>query len=121
MNAFTLLKATEHIGAKELRLNLDKILRRSDHPYRVMVHNKPAAVVLPDRQFMDLLELLEELKDAGLLDEDVRRFQMESRKKHPWFWSVAWQQAERGVDQEIKKGKVKTFKSAKEAIAHLHK
>ena len=104
MNAMSLFRATEYIGAKELRLSLDKVLK-SSHPYRVMLHNKPMVAILPDDKFMELLEIMEELKESGLLAEAVKRFQAKSRKKHAWFWSEAWQKGEREVDREIGSGK----------------
>lgn len=120
MNAFSLLRATEYIGAKELRVNLDKVLH-SSHPYRVMLHNKPKVTILPDDRFLELMEIIEELKDSGLLEKAARRFQQESKTKHAWFWSEAWQKGEKEVDEDIKTGRMKRFKSAKDLFKHLDK
>ncbi len=38
-----------------------------------------------------------------------------------WFWTPQWQKGEKKVDQELKKGKVKTFKNAEELIKELKK
>lgn len=121
MNALSLFRATEYIGAKELRLSLDKVLK-SDHPYRVMLHNKPMVAILPDDKFMELLEIMEELKESGLLKEAVKRFQERSKKKHAWFWSEEWQKKEAEVDREIRSGK-KPYRanSAQEMIDELNK
>lgn len=121
MNAFSLLRTTEYIGAKELRMGLDKILRNTDHPYRVMLHNKPAVAILPDSQFMELLEILEELKDSGLLEKITRKLHEESKKKHPWFWSRSWQKGERQTDRDIKAGRVYRANSARELVKELHR
>jgi PHD/YefM family antitoxin component YafN of YafNO toxin-antitoxin module len=119
MNAFSLLRATTCIGAKELRMNLDRILRETAHPYRVMLHNKPAAVIIPDAQFLQLLELLEELKDSGLLEQAVKKLRMDSKKKHAWFWSPDWQAGEEAVDKDIRDGRMKRYKSANALFKEL--
>lgn len=38
-----------------------------------------------------------------------------------WFWSKRWQEEERKVEQDFRKGKVKVSKSAKEFLAQLNK
>lgn len=42
------------------------------------------------------------------------------RKGQEWFWSDAWQAAEREADADLRAGRVHKFKSADEAIAFLH-
>ena len=119
MNTFSFLRATEYIGAKELRVHLDKVLH-STHPYRVMLHNKPTATILPDGQFLQLLELLEELRGSGLLEKAARSLKRQSRKGNIWFWNEAWQKGERKVDVEIRRGKLKRANSAAALIKTLH-
>ena len=114
MNAFSLLRTTEYIGAKELRLNLDKILREATHPYRVMLHNKPTVTIIPDDEFLRLLELLEEIKDSGLLKKAAKKLKKETKRSHFWFWAPVWQEGEREADRDIKAGRVKRAGSAKE-------
>lgn len=118
MNSVTFLKQTETMGAREFRQKLDKMLRKP-FPCRVMLHNKPALAVLPDEEFLTLLEILEELKDSGLWKSLQHRLQQESKKKHPWFWSRRWQRAEREVDREIKAGRVRTASSVEEFLKEL--
>ncbi len=36
-----------------------------------------------------------------------------------YFWTEAWQRGERKADEDIKVGRVKRFKSAKEAVEYL--
>ena len=36
-----------------------------------------------------------------------------------YFWTERWQRGERKADEDIKAGRVKTFKSAKEAVEYL--
>ena len=42
------------------------------------------------------------------------------RKGQEWFWTDAWQAAEREADADLRAGRVHRFKSADEAIAYLH-
>ena len=120
MNAFSLLRKTEYIGAKELRVNLDRVLK-ANHPYRVMLHNRPTVTIIPDDKFLEILEIMEALKDSGLFKNVVKQFNSESKKKNPWFWSKAWQNEESQVERQIKKGKIKTAYSAKDLIKRLEK
>ena len=121
MNVMSLLRDTEYIGAKELRVNLDRILRHGGRPYRVMLRNKPVLAILPDKQYLELLEILEELKDSGLLEKTRRKLEMESRKKNPWFWSSSWRKAEREAERDLSAGRKKSFKSARELIKDLRR
>lgn len=118
MNAVSILRATKTVGAREFRHGLDKMLRHPV-PCRVMLHNKPALAVLPDDEFLSLLEVLEEIRDAGLLEKVRGRLQAESKKKHAWFWSRAWQKAEREVDREVKAGRVRRAGSVEELLSQL--
>ncbi|CAG0953107.1 hypothetical protein ANRL3_00371 [Anaerolineae bacterium] len=43
-----------------------------------------------------------------------------TRKGQEWFWSDAWQSAEREAEEDLRTGRVHKFKSADEAIAFLH-
>ncbi len=36
-----------------------------------------------------------------------------------WFWTAGWQRGEREAEEDIKKGRIKTARSAKELIARL--
>jgi AbrB family looped-hinge helix DNA binding protein len=36
-----------------------------------------------------------------------------------YFWTEEWQKGERKADEDIKAGRVKRFKSAREAVKHL--
>lgn len=40
----------------------------------------------------------------------------ESLKEQAWFWTKEWQEAEWEVDEEIKKGKIKTVDSLDELM-----
>lgn len=38
-----------------------------------------------------------------------------------WFWTPEWQQKEREADEDMANGRYKTYNSAKELIADLHR
>ncbi|WP_235793119.1 AbrB/MazE/SpoVT family DNA-binding domain-containing protein [Virgibacillus salidurans] len=40
-------------------------------------------------------------------------------KDQAWFWTEEWQKGEREADEDIKAGRVKSFKNAEEAIEWL--
>ncbi|MFN0117026.1 MAG: hypothetical protein ACKVQC_01865 [Elusimicrobiota bacterium] len=120
MNVIGLFRSTEYIGAKELRVHLDKILK-SNHPLRVMLHNKPTVAIIPDDKYMELLEFMEDMRESGLLSKAVKRFHSKSRKKNAWFWSEEWQKGEKEVEKEIRFGKKpRRAASAKDIIDELN-
>lgn len=121
MNAISFLKTTRQIGAKEFRLNLNRILTHTKHPYRVMVHNKPVFAVIPDADFLDMLEMLQELDQAGLLDKAAKKLQADSKSKHPWFWTAKWQAGELAADKDIKAGHVKRAKGTADLLKQFDK
>ena len=121
MNALSLLRKTEYIGAKEFRLHLNEILRHPKGPYRVMLHNQPRLAILPDEQFILLLEILEELRSSGLLKQITRQLQQESKQQHPWFWMEAWQKTEKEVDNDIRARRLKRSHNAKTLLKELNR
>lgn len=42
-------------------------------------------------------------------------------RSQAWFWQKEWQEGEKKVDQEIKKGKIKSFKNAADLTRDLKK
>ncbi|MBI3536439.1 MAG: AbrB/MazE/SpoVT family DNA-binding domain-containing protein [Chloroflexi bacterium] len=42
------------------------------------------------------------------------------RKGQEWFWTDAWQEAEREAEEDLRSGRVHKFKSADDAIKFLH-
>ncbi|MFN0117935.1 MAG: hypothetical protein ACKVQC_06565 [Elusimicrobiota bacterium] len=105
MNAVTFLRSTDIVGAKEFRQKLDKMLRHPSRPCRVMLHNKPALAVIPDEDFLIMIEIMEELKNEGILDRVTKKLGAEHKKRDAWFWSPSWQKKEKAVDRAIKSGK----------------
>jgi AbrB family looped-hinge helix DNA binding protein len=54
-------------------------------------------------------------------DEIVLRPKKLIDKSQAWFWSEAWQAAEREAEADIQAGRVHKFPNAEEAIAFLHR
>jgi len=48
-----------------------------------------------------------------------KRLQVESKRKHAWFWSRSWQKAEREVDREVKAGRVRRVGSVGELLSQI--
>ncbi|MBI5243211.1 MAG: hypothetical protein HY922_05915 [Elusimicrobia bacterium] len=120
MNAVTYLRETETLGAREFRLRLDSILRNPTQPYRVMLHNKPALAVLPDEEFLRILELLEELRDEGILQRVAKKLDAAHKRRHAWFWAKSWQRREGKADREAQAGKARRAHSAEDIIRQLN-
>lgn len=68
MSAVSIVRNGKHIGVRELRQNLSKVVR-NHNTYFVTEHGKPVRAVLSYDLLLELLELLEELKDRTLLKE----------------------------------------------------
>jgi prevent-host-death family protein len=68
MTPMALVREGEHIGVRELRENLAKVLK-SRKTYFVTDHGKPVRAVLPYETFLELLEIMEELRDKALVGE----------------------------------------------------
>ncbi len=62
------IKQGEHIGVRELRESLSKVLK-SQKVYFVTDHGKPVRADMPYETFLEMLEMLEELKDKTLVQE----------------------------------------------------
>ncbi len=66
------------------------------------------------------------LEEGDILEAEAREGAIILRPKklidadQAWFWTEEWQQGEREADEDIKAGRVKTFKGADEALDHLH-
>ncbi|MBI4000050.1 MAG: hypothetical protein HY351_05485 [Candidatus Omnitrophica bacterium] len=62
------MKEGKYIGARELRENVSKVMR-SKNSFFVTEHGKPVKVMIPYRTLLELLQVLEELKDKTLMQE----------------------------------------------------
>ena len=68
MTAIGFVKEGKYLGTRELRTNLAKILK-SRQAYFVTDHGKPVKAMIPYEVLLELLEILEELKDKALIQE----------------------------------------------------
>lgn len=68
MTVMGLVREGRHIGVRELRENLARVLR-SPRTYFVTDHGKPVRAVLSYPVLLELLEMLEELKGKNLIRE----------------------------------------------------
>jgi len=77
MTVMGFVKDGQHIGVRELRENLAKVMK-SPRTYFVTDHGKPVRAVLSYPVLLELLEMLEELKDRDLI-RDVAQGREEYR------------------------------------------
>ena len=68
MTAIGLVREGKYVGVRELRENLSTMLK-SRHAYFVTDHGKPVTAMIPYEMLLELLEVLEELKDKNLIRE----------------------------------------------------
>ena len=68
MTVMGLVREGMHIGVRQLRENLARVLK-SPRTYFVTDHGKPVRAVLSYPVLLELLEMLEELKDKNLVRE----------------------------------------------------
>ena len=68
MTAIGFVKEGKYVGVRELRGNLAKMLK-SRQAYFVTDHGKPVKALIPYEVLLELLEILEELKDKALIQE----------------------------------------------------
>ena len=68
MNVTRIIREGKYIGTRRLRENLSSILK-SRRSFFVTDNGEPVKVLVPYGVFLELLEILEELKDRSLLRE----------------------------------------------------
>lgn len=68
MTVATLLKKARPVNVREAQAKLSQLIR-SKMPSLVLSHGKPVSFLVPYDEMLDLLEMLEELKDQKLLKE----------------------------------------------------
>lgn len=71
MTAIGFVKEGKYVGVRELRGNLSKMLK-SKQAYFVTDHGKPVKAMIPYEVLLELLEILEELKDKTFIQEVAR-------------------------------------------------
>lgn len=108
MNAVSILRHSEHMGARELRHSLTEVLNSARKLVIVERHNKPSKALIPYDLFLQLLESFEEARDSGRTDPS-----------QDWFWSEAWQKRIRRAQDQIKSRKYRIFESTEKALHAL--
>ena len=68
MTAIGFVKAGKYVGVRELRTNLATVLK-SRQAYFVTDHGKSVKAMIPYEVLLELLEIMEELKDKTLVQE----------------------------------------------------
>ena len=68
MTSIGFVKRGRHIGVREFRENLSKVIK-GDTTYFVTEHGKPVRAVLSYKVLLELLEAVEELRDRALIRE----------------------------------------------------
>ena len=91
----TLLRKARPVNIREAQAQLLKLIR-SQSPSMVLSHGKPVSFLIPYDDMLDLVEFLDELKDAGKrMDADMQkkyeelkvsaeRFRKEASNKERW-------------------------------------
>lgn len=67
MTLGTALLRAEHVGIRELREHLSRELKR-DQPLIVTEHGTPKKVILSYHDLLELIDILDELRDQDLLE-----------------------------------------------------
>ena len=68
MTPKSLLRRAKPVNVREAQAKLSRLIR-SKTPSLVLSHGKPVSFLVPYEEMLDLLEMLDELKDQRLLEE----------------------------------------------------
>lgn len=68
MSTKTLLKEAKPVNVREAQAKLSKLIS-SKEPSLVLSHGKPVSFLIPYDEMLDLLDLIDELKDKLLLEQ----------------------------------------------------
>lgn len=71
MTTASLLRNAKPVNVREAQAKLSQLIR-SKSPSMVISHGKPVSFLVPYEEMLDLVEMLDELKDAKLLREIAR-------------------------------------------------
>lgn len=69
--ASSLLRKAKPVNVREAQAQLSRLIH-SKSPSMVLSHGKPVSFLVPYEEMLDLLELIDELKDKKLLQEIAR-------------------------------------------------
>ncbi len=71
MTTASLLRKAKPVNVREAQAKLSRLIR-SKSPSMVISHGKPVSFLIPYEEMLDLVEMLDELKDTKLLREIAR-------------------------------------------------
>lgn len=71
MTTKSILRQSRPVNVREAQANLSRLIR-SKKPSLVLSHGKPVSFLVPYDEMLDLLDMLDELKDQKLLEEIAR-------------------------------------------------
>ena len=71
MTALSFLRKAKPVNVREAQARLSQLIK-SKSPSMVVSHGKPVSFLVPYEEMLDLVELLDELKDRKLLEEIAR-------------------------------------------------
>ena len=71
MTLVSLLRKAKPVNVREAQAKLSQLIK-SKSPSMVVSHGKPVSFLVPYEEMLDLVEMLDELKDRKLLEEIAR-------------------------------------------------
>ena len=71
MTTASLLRKAKPVNVREAQAKLSRLIR-SKSPSMVLSHGKPVSFLIPYEEMLDLLEMVDEMKDKTLLKEIAR-------------------------------------------------
>lgn len=69
MDVSGILSKGEYIGIRQLRESLTKVVREDKKTFFVTAHGKPVKALLPYRMLLEILEVVDELKNERLIQK----------------------------------------------------
>jgi antitoxin (DNA-binding transcriptional repressor) of toxin-antitoxin stability system len=71
MTSVSLLRKAKPVNVREAQAKLSQLIK-SKSPSMVVSHGKPVSFLVPYEEMLDLVEMLDELKDRRFLEEIAR-------------------------------------------------
>ncbi len=71
MTTRSILRRSKPVNVRQAQATLSRLIR-SKTPSLVLSHGKPVSFLVPYEEMLDLLEMLDELRDQKLLEEITR-------------------------------------------------
>jgi antitoxin (DNA-binding transcriptional repressor) of toxin-antitoxin stability system len=71
MTTKSILRQSKPVNVREAQAKLSRLIR-SNRPSLVLSHGKPVSFLVPYEEMLDLLEMLDDLKDQKLIEEITR-------------------------------------------------